>query len=107
MIRDRIVVGISDAKLSEKLQLDRELTLEKAITQVRQQELIRQQQSTLRGSGREGTVAAVGKGEPQETNQDTPLDNDPSFCIFCRLLIWLGSAVCRVLVTFHTTGNSL
>ena len=31
MIRDRIVVGISDAKLSEKLQLNRELTLEKAV----------------------------------------------------------------------------
>ena len=32
MIRDSLVVGIKDAKLSEKLQLDPELTLEKAIT---------------------------------------------------------------------------
>ena len=64
MIRDRIVVGISDAKLSEKLQLNRELTLEKAVTQVRQQELIREQQSTLRGSGREGTV------KTQQSSQD-------------------------------------
>ena len=61
MIRDRIVVGICDAKLSEKLQLDRELTLETAVTQVRQQEVIRQQQSTLRGSGGDDTVAAVHK----------------------------------------------
>ena len=35
LIRDRIVVGIRDSKLSEKLQLDSELTLEKAITKVR------------------------------------------------------------------------
>ena len=35
MIRDRLVVGIRDSKLSENLQLDSELTLEKAITQAR------------------------------------------------------------------------
>ena len=34
MIRDRIVVGLHDAKLSETLQLDAELTLEKAVTKV-------------------------------------------------------------------------
>ena len=31
LIRDRIVVGLRDRKLSEKLQLDAQLTLEKAI----------------------------------------------------------------------------
>ena len=36
MIRDRIVVGICDSSLSERLQLDPELTLEKAKTLVRQ-----------------------------------------------------------------------
>ena len=36
MIRDRIVVGLLDQKLSEKLQLDSELTLEKAINSTRQ-----------------------------------------------------------------------
>ena len=36
MIRDRLVVGLRSVKMSEKLQLDAELTLEKAITQVRQ-----------------------------------------------------------------------
>jgi len=30
MVRDRIVVGIRDAKLSQKLQMDAELSLEKA-----------------------------------------------------------------------------
>ena len=31
MIRDRIVVGVCDGMLSEKLQLDSDLTLDKAI----------------------------------------------------------------------------
>lgn len=33
LIRDKIVVGLKDKKLSEKLQLDSKLTLEKAVTQ--------------------------------------------------------------------------
>ena len=36
MIRDRLVVGIQDMALSEKLQLDAELTLEKAKKAIRQ-----------------------------------------------------------------------
>ena len=36
MIRDRIIIEIWDAQLSKRLQLDRQLTLEKAVTQVRQ-----------------------------------------------------------------------
>ena len=36
MIRDRIVVGLADQNLSEKFQLDADLTLEKAIKRVRQ-----------------------------------------------------------------------
>jgi len=38
MIRDRIVVGVRDRKLSEKLQLDNNLTLAKAVEIVRQHE---------------------------------------------------------------------
>ena len=49
MIRDRIVVGLRDASLSEKLQLDSELTLEKAVTKAQQAETVRQQQSVVRG----------------------------------------------------------
>ena len=36
MIRDRLVVGIRDGQLSERLQLDPDLTLEKAKRMVRQ-----------------------------------------------------------------------
>ena len=40
MIRDRIVVGLKDATLAEKLQLDSDLTLEKAITRARKSESV-------------------------------------------------------------------
>ena len=49
MVRDRIVVGIRNNKLSEKLQLDPDLTLANAINQVRQSEAIKSQQPLLRG----------------------------------------------------------
>ena len=47
MMRDRIVVGIKDKSLSEKLQLDSELTLERAVNQVRNAELVKLQQKEL------------------------------------------------------------
>ena len=40
MIRDHIVVGLQDASLSQKLQLDLELTLQNAITKVQQYETV-------------------------------------------------------------------
>lgn len=49
LLRDRLVVGLQDAGLSEKMQLDKNLTLTKAITMARQSEEIRRQQSDLRG----------------------------------------------------------
>ena len=48
MIRDRLVVGLRDSKLSERLQLDADLTLEKAITITRQSETVHNQQSQMR-----------------------------------------------------------
>ncbi|UYV79048.1 hypothetical protein LAZ67_17000865 [Cordylochernes scorpioides] len=47
LIRDRIVVGVRDKALFERMQLDSELTLEKAVKMVRQQEAVRQQQVDL------------------------------------------------------------
>ena len=72
MIRDRLVVGLRSAKLSEKLQLDAELTLEKAVTQVRQAEAIKLQQSVLRGEGAvkpDIPVGFVNKGKPSQPYQ--------------------------------------
>ena len=51
MIRDKLVVGLRDAKLSEKLQFDSELTLEKAVNQARQSEAVKKQQHILKGEG--------------------------------------------------------
>ena len=55
MIRDRLVVGIRDCKLAEQLQLDSELTLEKAVSKVRQSETVKQQ----RGPSRVGSQPLV------------------------------------------------
>ena len=51
MIRDRIVVGLADGNLALKLQLDKELTLQKAVTQARQSEAVKKQQGTVRNTG--------------------------------------------------------
>ena len=63
MIRDRLVVGLRDAKLSEKLQLDADLTLETALTKARQSEAVHQQQAFLRGKEDEVPVASVNRGK--------------------------------------------
>ena len=47
MIRDCLVVGILDTFLSERLQIDTDLTLEKAKQIVRQREAVQKQQTFL------------------------------------------------------------
>uniref|UniRef100_A0A3B5QZY7 Gypsy retrotransposon integrase-like protein 1 n=1 Tax=Xiphophorus maculatus TaxID=8083 RepID=A0A3B5QZY7_XIPMA len=47
MVRDRFVVGLRDKRLSEQLQMDAELTLEKALNRARQSELVKKQQEML------------------------------------------------------------
>ena len=47
MICDRLVVGLWSAVLSEKLQLDPNLTLEKAVMQARQTEAVKLQQPLI------------------------------------------------------------
>ena len=48
MVRDRLVVGLRDKRLSEQLQMDPELTLEKAVTKAKQSELVKKQQEMLK-----------------------------------------------------------
>ena len=57
MIRDRLVVGLGDASLSERLQMDPDLTLEKAVTAARQSEAVKRQQAVVRGA--EGQASNV------------------------------------------------
>ena len=53
MIRDRIVVGLRYTALSEKLQMDPDLTLKKATDAARQSESIKKQQGLLRSDFQE------------------------------------------------------
>ena len=48
MIRDCIVVGLKDASVAQKLQMDHELTLEKAVALARQSETVKTQQLVVR-----------------------------------------------------------
>ena len=54
LLRDRLVVGIRDSALSSTLQLDSDLTLEKAKTTIRQSEAMRESQRVLQESGSSG-----------------------------------------------------
>ena len=74
MIRDRIVVGISNTKLSEKLQLDTDLTLEKAVTQARQAEVVKRQQPLVRGEQGATLVGGVrGAQDTKSKNNGKPI----------------------------------
>ena len=55
MIRDRLIVGIRDTSLSQQLQIDPELTLEKAKQRIRQREAVSEQQRELKGATLEAT----------------------------------------------------
>ncbi|XP_078495910.1 uncharacterized protein LOC144751885 [Ciona intestinalis] len=48
MIRDRLVVGIGDRSLSERLQLMADLTLERAISVIRNTDVVKKQQPMLK-----------------------------------------------------------
>ena len=50
LICDRIVVGIRDIALSEKMQMDPNLDLEKAVNYIRQSKAVKKQQETVRGT---------------------------------------------------------
>ncbi|KAK0150891.1 Gag-Pol polyprotein [Merluccius polli] len=65
LIRDRIVVGLRDTSLAERMQLDKDLTLEKAVNMARQSEVIERQQTDLRGGGRMD-IDAITKGRRQK-----------------------------------------
>ena len=59
LIQDRLVVGIKDSRLSEQLQLESDLTLEKAKTKIRQREAIQQQTQVLKGAEAPSTLREV------------------------------------------------
>ena len=72
LIRDRIVVGLRNHDLSEKLQLDPKLTLEKAMNLARQRETVKQQQSILVGGfhSKSAEVDFIAKGKPRRKKHE-------------------------------------
>lgn len=73
LIRDRIVIGLKDAKLPERLQLHANLTLEKAITMARQSETVRKQQAELRQEEDEDLkIEAVHKNKYRQDSSKKP-----------------------------------
>ena len=66
MIRDHFVVGLCDASLSKRLQMDADLTLEKAITAARQSEAVKKQKAVVRGAENQATnVENIHSGQQQ------------------------------------------
>ena len=59
MIRDRLVVGIRDKKVSQHLQLDSALTLEKAKKVIRQKEAVQEQAQELEGESQHDELKAL------------------------------------------------
>lgn len=80
MIRDWIVVGLQYSKLLEKLQLDPELALPKAINQAQKSETIKKQQTFLRNNFKDSTetkkvvdaVKVKGRNAPKYNNGNWP-----------------------------------
>ena len=66
MIRDHLVVGIRDETLSQQLQLDADLTLEKAKTKIRQREAVGEQQQTLKGTLADSSLDVL---QPKKTSR--------------------------------------
>ena len=82
MIRDHIVVGLRDARLSEKFQLDGALTLDKAVSTVRQAEAVQEQQAALRMDGTNTPIGSVNKTKQTKqwpTRQPNSPGGKPAF----------------------------
>ena len=83
IIRDQIIVGLRNSALSKKLQLESELTLEKAITLARNRKSVRKQQPLLRGNAT-ANVDAVSKQRRLKTQQlQKPKSYGNSTCSRC------------------------
>ena len=71
IIRDRLVVGIRDKSLSERLQMDAALTLEKAKTAIRQREAIQDNRPLWKGDSSSDPItvdALKGKAKQSDKN---------------------------------------
>ena len=72
MIRDRIVVALRDASVAQKLQMDPELILDKAVTLVRQSEAVKTQQSVVRPPAIDDSISIEEIKNSRLTNRKKP-----------------------------------
>lgn len=79
LIRDRLVVGLSDKVLSERMQLDAELTLDKAVRMARQSEEVKKQQASLRGDTRAQASDAKSVDRVRVLKTSKPAKNKPQY----------------------------
>ena len=80
LIRDRLVVGIREHSLSERLQMEPDLTLDKAKWLIRQRDAVKEQQETLKTPmEEEGTLDAVSKRTSRRILPPIPLAVSPPF----------------------------
>ncbi|CAJ1066365.1 uncharacterized protein LOC121812411 [Xyrichtys novacula] len=74
LIRDSLVVGLRDISIEEKMQLDKDLTLKKAINIARQSKMKKGQQTDLRGETKHDidsvTTKQWGKKSPNPRTQN-------------------------------------
>ena len=95
MIHNRIVVGLRDARLSEKLRLDGALTLDKAVSTVRQAEAVKEQQAALRTDGTNIPIGSMNKTK-QTKQWPTRQSNSPGGkpCFWCSTIPYHSRQVC-------------
>ena len=76
LLRDRIVVGILDSNVSQKLQMNAKLTLEEAKKEIRQREAMREQSKQLQG-GCHDSMGEVRRHRPQRSKGGAPYRGRP------------------------------
>ena len=77
MVKDRLVVGLKDQALSDRLQMDSELTLKKAVDLARSSERIKKQQQVLRNNDRNLSVEAVRQESSKKPRRPTRSGSKP------------------------------
>lgn len=89
MIRDRLVVGLWDKTLSEQLQMDLNLTLEKAVTRVCQSDQVKKQRDMLKSNFKTESNSEVdavdmsGKYRQQRANVPAQRSREHAQCGRC------------------------
>ena len=76
LLRDAIVIGIRDMKLSEKLQMNENLTLEKCIDQVMQSHQVKSQQDIVRPENNLSRISADDRRTPARRGRPRYRRND-------------------------------